>query len=114
MVTRLSHFGMSEQLQTPPAAWKLRAAKGWEHKCMTQLRGNQHISSEKAAAEWPMIKAFTESFEELTAMVKTDCMHSLHLISCSLFMTKGHNFKISIAIKVFLIDLHAKCAHVGQ
>ena len=51
----------------------------------------------KAAAEWPVIKALTESIQELAALVKTDCMHSLHLISCSLFPTKSHNFKILIA-----------------
>lgn len=53
----------------------------------------------KAAAEWPVIKALTESIQELAAVVQTDCMHSLHLISCSLFPTKSHNIEILIARK---------------
>jgi len=75
--------------------------------CDTVPRKSAHFIRKKAAAEWPVIKALT--FQELAAMLKTDCMHSLHLISCSLFPTKSHHFKILIAggKKPFLNDLYA-------
>lgn len=44
-------------------------------------------------------------------MVKTDCIHSLHLVSCSLFPTISHNFKILIVRRgeyFFSNDLYAK------
>lgn len=115
---KLSHQAVggqrAEQLQTPPAVWTLAAAKYWGHECTVQ-RKSAHFIRKKAAAEWPVIKAVIESsgifknWWQWRGLIA--CIHYLHLISCSLFPTKSHISKISIARKTlfysrFICKIH--------
>lgn len=80
----------AEQLQTPPAVWKLGAAKGLrtharhsteEIRTFHQKEGNSWMACDKSCY-WVI-----SDFQELVAMAQTDCMHSLFTSHFLLFIS---------------------------